>query len=225
MRGAIPAQARGCRLGEPNYVAIEGVIGVGKTTLATGLSERLGAQLQLEEVESNPFLASFYEDMTGYAFQTQIFFLLSRYRQQMALSQASLFEQRVVSDYMFAKDRIFAYINLNDDELALYERLVKILEKDLPKPDIVVYLQASTGVLIDRIKKRGRDFERNMSEDYIETLNRAYNHFFFHYDETPVIMVNTDSLDLVRSEVDMDDLVRVIDTHEKGTMFYRGGSG
>ena len=209
---------------EPGYIAIEGVIGVGKTTLATLMSDRLGAQLQLEEVEDNPFLEKFYADMRGYAFQTQIFFLLSRYRQQMELTQASLFQQRVVSDYIFAKDRIFAYLNLNDDELALYERLVKILEEDIAKPDIVVYLQASTEVLMERIRKRGRPYEKNMPQDYIDTLNKAYNHFFFHYDDTPLLMVNTDSLNLPRSESELLKLMAVINTHDKGTLYYRGGS-
>jgi deoxyguanosine kinase len=209
---------------QPNYIAIEGVIGVGKTTLATILAEKMGAQLQLEEVEANPFLENFYEDMRGYAFQTQIFFLLSRYRQQMELAQASLFKQRVVSDYLFCKDRIFAYINLNDDELALYERLVKILEKDVLKPDIVLYLQASPQVLMGRIEKRGRPFEKNMPQDYIETLNNAYNYFFFHYTETPLVIVNTDSLDLVSSQVHVEKLLEVAGTHTKGTIYYRGGS-
>jgi deoxyguanosine kinase len=208
---------------EPGYIAIEGVIGVGKTTLATVLAEQLGAQLQVEEVEENPFLEKFYCDMRGYAFQTQIFFLLSRYRQQVELTQASLFQQKVVSDYIFAKDRIFAYINLNDDELALYERLVKILEKDIARPDIVVYLQATTDVLMDRIRKRGRPFERSMPRDYIDTLNRAYNHFFFHYDDTPLVMINTDSLDLPKSQAYLDRLIDVINTHKKGTMYYKGG--
>lgn len=211
-------------MSEPGYIAIEGVIGVGKTTLATMLAEQLGAQLQVEEVEENPFLERFYCDMRGYAFQTQIFFLLSRYRQQVDLVQASLFEQKVVSDYIFAKDRIFAYINLNDDELALYERLVKILEKDIARPDVVVYLQASTDVLMERISKRGRFFEKDMPHDYIDTLNRAYNHFFFHYDETPLIMVNTDSLDLPKSPDHVKRLIQAMSTHTKGTMYYKGGS-
>jgi deoxyadenosine/deoxycytidine kinase len=207
---------------KPGYLAVEGVIGVGKTTLAGILAERLGARLQAEEVEENPFLEKFYGDMRGYAFQTQIFFLLSRYRQQVELIQASLFEQQVVSDYIFAKDRIFAYMNLNDDELALYERLVKILEKDIARPDIVIYLQARTDVLMERIRKRGRAFERNMPRDYIDTLNRAYNHFFFHYDDTPLIVINTDSLDLPNSTADLNRLVAALNTHSKGTMYYRG---
>ena len=207
----------------PKYIAIEGVIGAGKTTLATILADRLTAELKLEEVEENPFLSKFYDDMRGYAFQTQIFFLLSRYRQQRELAQTSLFAQPVISDYMFAKDRIFAYINLNDDELMLYEKLVEILEKDIVLPDVVIYLQASTDVLMERIHKRGRPFERNMPREYIETLNQAYNHFFFHYDDSPLIIVNTDSLDLPRSEDDIQKLLEMIETHTKGTIYYSGG--
>lgn len=209
-------------MGGPSYIAVEGVIGVGKTTLAKILGERLGARVKLEEVEENPFLPKFYEDMRGYAFQTQIFFLLSRYRQQIELKQVDLFSNKVVSDYIFAKDRIFAYINLTDEELMLYEKLFEVLGKDVPSPDLVIYLQASTDVLMERIRKRGRQFEQNMPRDYIETLNRAYNHFFFHYEERPLIIVNTDSLDLPKSEADIRRLIEIINTHNKGMIYYRG---
>ncbi len=210
-------------MGEANYIAIEGVIGVGKTTLAGLLAGKLGAQPQLEEVEENPFLAKFYDDMEGYAFQTQIFFLLSRYRQQMDLMQASLFAQKIVSDYIFAKDRIFAHINLNDDELALYQRLADILEKNIARPDVVVYLQGGTDMLMERIHRRGRPFEKNMPRDYIETLNRAYNYFFFHYEDTPLIIVHTETVDFVNNPANVDKLMEMIDSNPKGTVLYGGG--
>lgn len=211
-------------MGEASYIAIEGVIGVGKTTLAGLLAEKLGAEQQLEEVEENPFLEKFYGDMRGYAFQTQIFFLLSRYRQQMNLTQASLFAQKIVSDYIFAKDRIFAHINLNDDELALYQRLADILEKSIARPDVIVYLQAGTDMLMDRIHRRGRPFERSMPRDYIETLNQAYNYFFFHYEDTPLIIVNTESVDFVNSPAHVDRLIEMADSNPRGTVLY-GGDG
>lgn len=210
-------------MGEANYIAIEGVIGVGKTTLAGILGKKLGAQQQLEEVEENPFLEKFYGDMRGYAFQTQIFFLLSRYRQQMDLMQASLFAQKIVSDYVFAKDRIFAHINLNDDELALYQRLADILEKNIAKPDVAVYLQGGTDMLMERIHRRGRPFEKNMPRDYIETLNEAYNYFFFHYEDTPLIIVHTESVDFINSPANVDKLIEMINSNPKGTVLFGGG--
>ena len=203
-----------------NYVAIEGVIGVGKTTLAGLLAKKWGAHLKLEVVEENPFLPQFYADMRAYAFQTQLFFLLSRHKQQLELKQYDLFMERVVADYMFAKDRIFANITLDDNELALYTRLADLLERDVPKPDIVVYLQASVDVLMDRIRKRGRKFERDMSRDYIESLNEAYNYFFFHYTDTPLIVVNTNDIDFVDNSADFEELAKEIEEHDKGTAYY-----
>ena len=203
-----------------NYVAVEGVIGVGKTTLATLLAKKWGAHLKLEVVEENPFLAQFYADMRGNAFQTQLFFLLSRHKQQSELKQYDLFMERVVSDYLFAKDRIFANITLDDNELALYKRLADLLERDIPSPDIVVYLQASVDVLMERIRRRGRDYERDMSREYIETLNEAYNYFFFHYKDTPLIVVNTNDLNFVENTADFEELAREIEEHDKGTAYY-----
>lgn len=203
-----------------NYVSIEGVIGVGKTTLASLLAKKWSAHLKLEVVEENPFLAQFYADMRGYAFQTQLFFLLSRHKQQSELKQYDLFMERVVSDYLFAKDRIFANITLDDNELALYKRLADLLERDVPKPDIVVYLQASVEALMERIRKRGREFERDMSRDYIEALSEAYNHFFFHYSETPLIVVNTSDLNFVENTADLEELAREIEEHDRGTTYY-----
>jgi deoxyguanosine kinase len=203
-----------------NYVAVEGVIGVGKTTLATLLAKKWGAHLKLEVVEENPFLAQFYADMRAYAFQTQLFFLLSRHRQQVDLKQYDLFMESVVSDYMFAKDRIFANITLDDNELALYKRLADLLEREVPKPDVVVYLQGSVDVLMERIRRRGRRFERDMSRDYILALTEAYNHFFFHYKDTPLIIVNTNEIDFVENTADFDELAREIEEHDKGTAYY-----
>lgn len=207
-------------MAKKNYVAIEGVIGVGKTTLATMLAKKWGAHLKLEVVEENPFLANFYTDMRGYAFQTQFFFLLSRHKQQLELRQYDLFMERVVSDYLFAKDRIFANITLDDNELALYKRLAELIERDIPKPDVVVYLQASAGVLLDRIRRRGREFERDMSREYIDTLNEAYNYYFFHYSDTPLIVVNTDGIDFVENTADFEELAREIEEHDEGTAYY-----
>ena len=201
------------------YIAIEGVIGVGKTTLANRLAKSFEASLVLEVVEENPFLARFYDDPEAFAFQTQIFFLLSRYRQHLELSQRDLFQESVVADYLFAKDQIFATINLGEDELALYRTLLPLLEARLNRPDLVVYLQATTGVLLERIKRRGRDFEREISTEYLETLAEAYNHFFFHYDDTPLLIVNTNEMDLVANDDAYERLLALISRHSSGTQY------
>src|SRR5438105_8064528 len=174
---------------ENRYVAVEGVIGVGKTSLAKLLSERLQAQLVLEEVEENPFLKDFYRDRARFAFQTQMHFLFSRFQQQRGLRQMELFAgERLVSDYLFQKDRIFASLNLSERELVLYEKLVGWLELDVMKPDVVVYLQGSPDVLMERIARRARPFEREMQRDYIRQLVEAYNYFFFHYLDGPLLV-------------------------------------
>jgi deoxyadenosine/deoxycytidine kinase len=201
------------------YIAIEGVIGVGKTTLTRRLARTFESSTVLEVVEENPFLARFYDDPEAWGFQTQIFFLLSRYRQQLQLSQTELFAGGIVSDYLFAKDQIFATINLSEDELALYRTIVPLLEARLTRPDLVVFLQATTDVLLDRIQRRGRSFEREMSREYLETLAEAYNHFFFHYDETPLLIVNTTEMNLVSNESDYERLVRMIEKHGSGTRY------
>ena len=203
------------------YVAVEGVIGVGKTSLARLLAERSQARLVLEEVEENPFLKDFYRDRAQYAFQTQMHFLFSRYQQQRALRQMELFSERLVSDYLFQKDRIFATLNLSERELALYDKLVGWLEMDVMKPDVVVYLQAGTETLLERISRRGRPYERDIERSYLAALNEAYNHFFFHYVESPLLVVNTDSIDFVNRPEDFEDLRRRILTHRDGTMYYQ----
>ncbi len=214
---------------ENRYIAVEGVIGVGKTSLAKLLSERLQAQLVLEEVEENPFLKDFYKDRARYAFQTQMHFLFSRFQQQRNLRQTELFSERLVADYLFQKDRIFAGLNLSERELGLYERLVGWLELDVVKPDVVVYLQANADVLLERIGKRGRPFEKDMDREYIRQLNEAYNHFFFHYAEAPLLVVNTNGIDFVNNADDFEDLLNRIVSHRQGTVYYapleRGAAG
>ena len=204
----------------PRYIAVEGPIGVGKTALAQALAERLGARLVLEQAEENPFLASFYGDRRKHAFQAQLFFLLSRFQQQQALFQQDLFTQSTVADYVFAKDRIFAALTLSADELALYDRVYELLGPRTVKPDLVVYLQARADVLLSRVRRRGRDFERSVDADYLETLARSYNDFFFHYDETPLLVVNTSDIDPEQNPEDLETLLAVIRRHRKGTQHY-----
>lgn len=204
----------------PRYIAIEGPIGAGKTTLASLLVERLGGRLVAEPVEENPFLAGFYEDRRKHAFQTQLFFLLSRFQQQQTLFQQDLFNQVAVSDYLFAKDRIFAALNLDANELVLYEQIYALLGGRTVKPDLVVYLQARQEVLLSRIRRRGRDFERRLDPDYLAALSQAYSDFFFHYDDAPLLVVNTSDIDLAGSSADADALVTVIRRHRKGIQHY-----
>jgi len=223
-----PGESASVSVSENRYLVIEGVIGAGKTSLARMLSDRLVAKLVLEEVEENPFLKDFYRDRDRYAFQTQMHFLFSRYQQQRSLRQTDLFSDKLVADYLFQKDRIFASLNLVDKELALYERLVGWLELDVVKPDVVVYLQASTDTLMERITRRNRSFERDMDRAYIERLNDAYNHYFFHYHETPLLVVNTNAIDFVNQPDDFEDLSKRILSHRQGTLYYapleKGGS-
>ena len=207
-------------MADNRYIVVEGVIGVGKTSLARLLSERLQARLVLEEVEENPFLKDFYRDRARFAFQTQMHFLFSRFQQQRGLQQLELFSERMVADYLFAKDRIFAGLNLSERELSLYERLIGWLELDVMKPDVVVYLQASADVLMERIGRRGRAFEKDMERDYIKQLAEAYNHFFFHYVEAPLLVVNTNGIDFVNNPEDFEDLQRRILSHRQGTIYY-----
>ena len=204
----------------PRYLAIEGPIGVGKASLAKILAQKYGSRLVKEEVEANPFLERFYENPRQYAFQTQLFFLLSRYRQQRELVQGDLFETGVVCDYILAKDKIFALINLEDDEISLYESIYKLLVSTLPKPDLVIYLQARPEVLLSRVRKRGIAYERNISLDYLRTLSDAYNEYFFHYNETPLLVVGTSEIDFVESPRDLEHLVREVKSVKRGTQHY-----
>ena len=204
----------------PRYIAIEGPIGVGKSSLAKILAQKYASRLVKEEVAGNPFLERFYENPRKFAFQTQLFFLLSRYRQQREVAQGDLFEGGVVCDYILAKDKIFALINLEDDEISLYESIYKLLVSTLPKPDLVVYLQARPEVLLSRVRKRGIAYERNISLDYLRTLSDAYNEYFFHYNETPLLVVNTSEIDFVESPRDLEHLVREVKSVKRGTQHY-----
>jgi deoxyadenosine/deoxycytidine kinase len=204
------------------HICIEGVIGAGKTTLCSLLQKKLNARLVLEEAEENPFLAQFYRNRKDFAFQTQLWFLVSRYRQlSQAFGQQDLFHSVTLCDYMFAKDRIFAAINLDDNELNLYDTIAKNLSRDVAHPDLVVYLQVSTEVLLKHIEKRGRPFEYNMDRNYIETLNEAYNHFFFHFTDTPLLIINTSDIDFVTHPEHLDELLDQIVQAPPGVNFYK----
>ena len=205
---------------EVKYIAIEGVIGAGKTSLAKKLRDKLNAELIMEQFENNPFLEKFYADRKRYAFQTQMFFLINRYKQQQELNQENLFTQYTVGDYLFEKDRIFAYLNLSGEELKLYESLFPLLYRTLRKPDLVVYLQSSVERLMFNIKKRNRKIERHLALNYIEELSEAYNHFFFRYDSTPLLIVNSTEIDFVNSETDFDELFKQIFREDRGLTEY-----
>lgn len=189
------------------YIAIEGVIGVGKTTLARYLSQEFGGALVLEEFEANPFLAKFYQDRARFAFQTQVFFLLSRYNQQQRLSG---YDRPLCSDYIFAKDRLFAQQNLAGDELATYDRVYDALAANVIKPNLVVYLRADTPLLMSQIARRDRPYERNMESAYIEQLRGAYDQFFSTYTETPLLTIDMASLDFVKHESDRTYVIQQV---------------
>jgi deoxyguanosine kinase len=204
------------------YIAVEGPIGVGKTRLAQRLASRLEGAALLEEAD-NPFLADFYGDRPGAALQAQLFYLLNRHRQLMGLRQVDLFKQTTVCDYLFDKDKIFAYLNLDDNELFIYQRLFDLLAKDIPTPDLVVYLQAPLDVLLRRLKNRPVDPERELPEpdaDYMRELNEAYQHFFFHYSATPLLVVEISQFDPDANDEALDDLVRQVRAMGKGTRYY-----
>ena len=205
---------------EPKYIAIEGVIGAGKTSLAKKIKEKLNAELILEQFETNPFLEKFYSDRKRYAFQTQMFFLINRYKQQEELNQENLFTEYIVSDYVFEKDRIFAYLNLSGEELKLYENLFPLLYRSLRKPDLVVFLQSSIERLMYNIKKRSRRIERYITKSYIEELSDAYNHYFFRYSNTPLLIVNSSEIDFVKSEEDFEELFKQIFREDRGLTEY-----
>lgn len=203
------------------YIVIEGVIGVGKTSLTKLLADRSDARLVLEQFDENPFLERFYADRDRWAFQTQLSFLASRFRQQQSLGGRDLFHSHVISDYTFDKDRIFARLNLTGDELALYETMFNIMQPTTPVPDLIVYLQASTDRLMDNIRRRGRTYEKEMDRSYIESLGHAYNQYFFHYNQSPLLIVNATNIDFVANPSDLNELFRQIaNLRHPGTTYF-----
>ncbi len=201
------------------HIAVEGPIGVGKTSLVQLLADRFEGVMVLEDI-TNPFLPDFYEGRAGAAFQVQMYFLLSRFQQQREINQMNLFQRLVLADYTFPKDRIFAYLNLDDTDLRVYEKLYPVLEQEVPTPDLVIYMQASVPVLLERIARRGRDFERTIDPDYLVRLSEAYSYYFFHYRETPLLVVNTDDIDFVNKRADFDAFVEQILRCRHGTQVY-----
>jgi deoxyguanosine kinase len=207
-------------LREARYIAVEGPIAVGKSSLAEALAEEYGAKLVREPVEENPFLAKFYEEPERFAFTAQVSFLMERYRQQQELSQIDLFQRATVADYVFAKDRIFAELTLSRDEISLYERIYSLLDARLRKPDLVVFLDAKTEVLLRRLKRRSRPFEKRLGRDYVEQVAEAYRRFFHGYSDTPLLVVNSSDIDFVENGGDLADLVREIGSMGQGVQHY-----
>lgn len=202
------------------YIAIEGNIGAGKTTLARMLSERFEARLVLEKMDENPYVADFYQNPRQYAFITQINFLFMRYEQQLNILQQDLFHRVIISDYLFARDRIFASVNLEEREFFLYDRISRLLVEAVPVPDIVIYLQSSTDVLLENIRRRNRPIESNITRDYLKLLNEAYNQFFIHYSDTALLVINAGNVDFLRQQKYLDELIHYIRKPYSGTRYY-----
>jgi deoxyguanosine kinase len=205
---------------EPRLIAVEGAIGAGKTSLSKLLSETYGAKLALEKDEDNPFIAKFYDNRETLAFQTQVFFLLSRYAQYLELAQKDLFNSVILIDYLFQRDRVFATLNLKPHELNLYDQIFNMLKGKIPKPDLVIFLQASSETLIKRVKKRDRDYEKTLDFSYLDSVNKAFNNFFFYYSDTPLLVVNTNEIDFVEKKGDLDQLINKINSHKIGREYY-----
>ena len=202
------------------YIAIEGPIGVGKTSLANLMSKELSARLVREEFDENPFLPDFYKDPERFAFQTQLFFLLQRYRQQQELRQVDMFQKLLITDYMFVKDRLFASLNLSEKEMQLYDTVANLLERNIIKPDLVIYLQADTDTLMKNIAKRGREMETGISYEYIDALSQVYTEYFFRYQDTPLVIINTNNIDFVHNEDDLKEVIKYIRQPVSGTKFF-----
>lgn len=203
-----------------HYVAVDGPIGVGKTTLVELLARRYEGVKILEDVD-NPFLPDFYQDRPGAAFQTELYFLLSRYKQQQEIAQRELFDKLLVADYTFQKNRIFAYLNLSDDELMLFDKLFALLEPQVPVPDLVIHLVADVGTCVDRIRRRARSFEKAISEEYLSELIDAYNHYYHYYDRSPLLVVDTRHLNFPHRPEDFDELLHRLARPIKGTEYFQ----
>ncbi|MBL7176719.1 MAG: deoxynucleoside kinase [Desulfobacteraceae bacterium] len=203
-----------------HHIVIEGSLGVGKTSLAVMLAEKMSGQTLLERTEENPFLVKFYQNPKKYRFQTQIFFLLHRYQQASEIRQIGLFKRSIISDYLFDKDRVFARANLDDNEFWLYDQLFKLLKKRITPPDLVIFLQATTDVSMKRIKKRDREYERSINYRYLEEINQSLNEFFFHYSDSPLLVINASKIDFVNVPEDFEDLVKQIKRIKSGTQYY-----
>ena len=202
------------------YIAVEGPIGVGKTALARRLATEFGSELILEGVDDNQFLGKFYEDPARYALHAQLFFLLERYRQQQALDHSALAVRGAVADYLFAKDAIFAGVTLQEEELVLYRQVYQLLDAQIPKPDLVIYLEARPEILLERIKKRGREFERAIDADYLSRLTEAFRSFFYDYSDAPLLVINCSDIDFVEHGGDLADLVKEIRGMKQGVQHY-----
>ena len=202
------------------HIIIEGTIGVGKTSLSHILSKHLNSKLILEKFEENPFLKDFYSDRDRYAFQTQLFFLLSRYKQQQELQQIDIFTKAIISDYMFDKDRLFAALNLSESEFDLYNRIANELQKNIIYPDLVIFLQSDTDRLMYNIELRGREFERDMERNYIEELNQVYCEYFFRYDKSPLLIINSSDIDFVNNDDDLNEIINFMKNPIEGTKYF-----
>ncbi|HEX2644497.1 MAG TPA: deoxynucleoside kinase [Thermoanaerobaculia bacterium] len=203
-----------------HYIAVDGPIGVGKTTLVEMLTQRYEGVKILEDV-NNPFLPDFYQDRPGAAFQTELYFLLSRYKQQQEIGQRGLFDKLLVADYTFQKNRIFAYLNLSDDELMLFDKLFALLEPQIPVPDLVIHLVADVDTCMERIRKRARSFEKSISQEYLAELIDAYNHYYHYYERSPLLVVDTRHLNFPQRPEDFEELLHRLEKPVRGTEYFQ----